>query len=249
MLFTIHQPSSELFATFDNLILLNRGIVMYQGPVDKCPEYFAENNYPIPQHYNPADWIMTVAQKYSENKLTAESFQMKNRITNLVGITNNLTEEVSPRFSKDDCISDKEWKHVSLITEVKLLFLREFTNTVRNELVRARFGLTTFISLLVGCIFFGVGSGSDINSHFGAMVMMLMISMFSTALPTLVGFSDERPVFLREYSTNHYSVVSYFISKLFMEALITFLQILEILLIVYYMVDLQVSRVTLGHRI
>jgi hypothetical protein len=63
--------------------------------------------------------------------------------------------------------------------------------------------------------------------------------MFSTALPTLVGFSDERPIFLREYSTNHYSVVSYFISKLIFEALITLLQILEILVIVYNMVDLQ----------
>jgi ABC-type multidrug transport system permease subunit len=70
-------------------------------------------------------------------------------------------------------------------------------------------------------------------------VMVLMISMFGTALPTLISFPDERPVFLREYSTNHYGVVSYFISRLAMEALITFLQILEILLIAYYMVDLQ----------
>ena len=247
VLFTIHQPSSEVFASFDNLILLNRGIVMYEGPVDKCPEYFASNNYPIPHHYNPADWIMTVAQKYSQNQTAAENFQMHNTLTMPMNITNQLIP-VPLRFSKDDGISDKEWKHVSFLTEVKLLFVREFANTIRNKLVRARFALTTFISLLVGCIFFGVGSDSDINSHFGAMVMMLMISMFSTALPTLVGFSDERPVFLREYSTNHYSVVSYFMSKLFMEALITFLQILEILLVVYYMVGLQVSYASLTHQ-
>ena len=67
-----------------------------------------------------------------------------------------------------------------------------------------------------------------------------MVSMFGTALPTLISFPDERPVFLREFSTNHYSVVSYFISKLTMEALITFVQVVEILLIVYYMVNLQV---------
>ena len=70
--------------------------------------------------------------------------------------------------------------------------------------------------------------------------MMLMVSMFGTALPTLISFPDERPVFLREFSTNHYSAVSYFISKLTMEALITFVQVVEILLIVYYMVNLQV---------
>lgn len=52
------------------------------------------------------------------------------------------------------------------------------------------------------------------------------MSMFGTAMPTLLSFPEERPVFLREYSTNHYGTVSYFISRLAMEALITFLQIL-----------------------
>lgn len=56
--------------------------------------------------------------------------------------------------------------------------------------------------------------------------MILMMSMFGTAMPTLLSFPEERPVFLREYSTNHYGVVSYFISRLAMEALVTLIQIL-----------------------
>lgn len=54
--------------------------------------------------------------------------------------------------------------------------------------------------------------------------MILMMSMFGTAMPTLLAFPEERPVFLREYTTNHYDSLSYFISRLAMEALITFLQ-------------------------
>jgi len=69
--------------------------------------------------------------------------------------------------------------------------------------------------------------------------MILMMAMFGTAMPTLLSFPEERPVFLREYSTNHYGVVSYFMSRLAMEALITFLQILVLLLIAYNMVGLQ----------
>jgi hypothetical protein len=229
-----------VFASFDNLILLNRGMIMYQGPVDKCPEYFAEHSYAIPEHYNPADWIMTIAQKYTKEMMIEEKFCTSNRLSlPAAELTNGDDLQASLGVGKHTGLNENEWKHVSFLTEVRLLFQRELKNTVRNKLVRARFGLTTFISLLVGCIFFGVGSGQDINSHFGAMVMMLMISMFSTALPTLIGFSDERPVFLREYSTNHYSVISYFISKLVMEASITLVQILEILLLVYFMVDLQ----------
>lgn len=65
----------------------------------------------------------------------------------------------------------------------------------------------------------------NFQSHFGALLLTLLLPMFGTALPTLLAFPDERPVFLREYSTNHYGVVSYFISRLFMEGFITFLQI------------------------
>jgi ABC-type multidrug transport system ATPase subunit len=58
VLFTIHQPSSSLFASFDRLILLHKGRVMYQGPVEAVSSYFGDRGYPSPPHYNPADWIM-----------------------------------------------------------------------------------------------------------------------------------------------------------------------------------------------
>jgi ABC-type multidrug transport system ATPase subunit len=58
VLFTIHQPSSDIFKSFDNLILMNKGRVMYQGPVEQVNEYFAARSNPVPPNYNPADWIM-----------------------------------------------------------------------------------------------------------------------------------------------------------------------------------------------
>ncbi len=58
VLFTIHQPSSEIFNSFDHLILMNRGRVMYQGSVSGVPDFFAERGKPNPTNYNPADWIM-----------------------------------------------------------------------------------------------------------------------------------------------------------------------------------------------
>lgn len=58
VLFTIHQPSSEIFASFDRLIMMNRGRVMYQGPVRNVPAFLRTCGRPLPKHYNPADWIM-----------------------------------------------------------------------------------------------------------------------------------------------------------------------------------------------
>jgi ABC-type multidrug transport system ATPase subunit len=52
VLFTIHQPSSEIFNAFDRLILMNKGRVMFQGLVSEVPSFFAERNHPLPKNYN-----------------------------------------------------------------------------------------------------------------------------------------------------------------------------------------------------
>mmetsp|Transcript_2040 Transcript_2040/g.3742 ORF Transcript_2040/g.3742 Transcript_2040/m.3742 type:complete len:745 (+) Transcript_2040:95-2329(+) len=248
VLFTIHQPSSDVFNSFDRLILLNKGMVMYQGPVKDVPAFFSKHNHPMPPNYNPADHIMEVAQQYSQEQLLREGFFAKDE--------RNLPEAIVPKEEKElleslgvsahGDISDDEWKHVGFGTESLMLLKREMIHTTRNKKgVGARFAFTTFLSLLVGNIFFGVGNPSsftnpsEFNSHFGAMVMILMMSMFGTAMPTLLSFPEERPVFLREYSTNHYGVIAYFMSRLATEALITFFQIMVLLLITYFMVDLQ----------
>mmetsp|Transcript_25786 Transcript_25786/g.53107 ORF Transcript_25786/g.53107 Transcript_25786/m.53107 type:complete len:667 (-) Transcript_25786:163-2163(-) len=247
VLFTIHQPSSEVFNSFDRLILMNKGMVMYHGPVDAVPDFFADHKHPMPKNYNPADWIMEVAQQYSQEQLLAEGFFAKDE-RNLPPAVVLSEEEFldSLGVTWHDDASEDEWKHVGFVKQVAMLFWRDVVHNSRNKKgVGARFFFTTFLSLLVGNIFFQAGGvesyydPSKFNSHFGAMVMILMMSMFGTAMPTLLSFPEERPVFLREFSTNHYSVLAYFMSRLAMEAIITFFQILLLLLISYFMVDLQ----------
>jgi hypothetical protein len=119
-----------------------------------------------------------------------------------------------------------------MLVQTKLLFNREIMNLQRDvTALGARFGLTIFLGTLIGIIFLDVGSSdssvpSKLQSHFGGLIMVALMSMFGTAQPALLAFPEERPVFLREYSTNHYSVVSYFVSRLTMEAVITGAQIL-----------------------
>jgi hypothetical protein len=69
--------------------------------------------------------------------------------------------------------------------------------------------------------------------------MVILMSMFGTAQPALLSFPQERPVFLREYSTDHYSVFSYFLARLTMEAFITALQILVQAVITYFLISFQ----------
>lgn len=139
-----------------------------------------------------------------------------------LGIT--ITKRSKVASSTDD-------RPPGMLVQTGLLFNRELINLRRDvTALGARFGLTIFLGTLIGVIFLNVGSSdssipSNLQSHFGGLIMVSLMSMFGTAQPALLAFPEERPVFLREYSTNHYSVVSYFISRLTMEATITGAQI------------------------
>lgn len=62
---TIHQPSSEIFHLFDDLLLLVDGRIVYCGPAAESMDYFARLGYPCPKYSNPADfYFMEVLRQF-----------------------------------------------------------------------------------------------------------------------------------------------------------------------------------------
>ena len=56
---TIHQPSSQIFHMFDNLLLLAEGKTVFRGPSKGAASYFGDKlGFPCPVNYNPADHFM-----------------------------------------------------------------------------------------------------------------------------------------------------------------------------------------------
>jgi hypothetical protein len=54
---TIHQPRSEMMSTFDLVLLLSKGEVVYFGEARDILAYFDELGYVCPSHVNPADYF------------------------------------------------------------------------------------------------------------------------------------------------------------------------------------------------
>ncbi|KAJ2862504.1 hypothetical protein GGH94_004233 [Coemansia aciculifera] len=78
-LMTIHQPSAEMVAKFDKLILLSQGKLVYMGPASQALAYFENQGYPS-TNSNPANFfidLMTVdfasdeAMRKSEQRVQA----------------------------------------------------------------------------------------------------------------------------------------------------------------------------------
>jgi ABC-type multidrug transport system ATPase subunit len=245
ILCTIHQPSSEVFFLFDSCIFLKKGQVLFQGPVSKLTAFFSSMGYECPQNYNPADFVMFLSQTESKENLEQR------------GIFAHAATNSSKQLSIEDSASSSaaaaggadETFHVqiksSFYTQLVWLFKREFTNTYRNKPALAgRFGVTIVLSIIFGLIFGGAGDSNnadqdEISGHFGSMTMVMISAMFGSGQPTLLEFPSERPMFMREYSTGTYSVITYSIAKLTMEIPILFLQCIVQFALVYNMIEFQ----------
>jgi len=53
---TIHQPSSEIYAEFDQLLLIVQGNIIYQGDALNSVKYFNSIGLKCPSNSNPADF-------------------------------------------------------------------------------------------------------------------------------------------------------------------------------------------------
>ena len=182
VLFTIHQPASEIFNAFDRLTLMNKGRVMYQGPVQDVPDYFKERGHKIPKNYNPADWIMHVAQANDLDNLDSDGFFPKDtrllgeplKLSSLKKKPFGLAMTRKPTASSDDNIENSsngtpfeelctvtangDFERISLLTQTKMMFIRELKNLKRDKRVLfGRLGFTTILATLIGVVFSDVG--------------------------------------------------------------------------------------------
>ncbi|KAJ7679240.1 hypothetical protein DFH06DRAFT_507364 [Mycena polygramma] len=75
VIFTIHQPRSNIVALFDQLVLLAAGKLVYSGEFSKCQAYFADIGQPCPPGFNIADFLidLTVHAGMEGNNSTEDS--------------------------------------------------------------------------------------------------------------------------------------------------------------------------------
>ena len=69
VIFTIHQPRSNIVALFDQLILLARGRTVFSGPFAVCQSYFDRIGYSCPPGFNIADYLVDLTMHASIPRL------------------------------------------------------------------------------------------------------------------------------------------------------------------------------------
>jgi hypothetical protein len=127
VIFTIHQPRSNIVALFDRLILLAKGKTVYSGPFSTCQQYFDQIGYPCPPGFNIADFLVDLTMHASaartpvdeESLLDVHSENLKTASSSLravksIASASNVSIEDLPRNSQDSLLRPKDTRHQSL---------------------------------------------------------------------------------------------------------------------------------------
>ncbi|KAF7455694.1 ABC-2 type transporter family protein [Cryptosporidium felis] len=123
---TIHQPRTQVFQAFDEILLLSKGEVVYHGPSKSSIDYFASIGHPVPENYNPTDYFLDLLvprsniDKFADNRLHSITYEQLRVLPELY-----LSSEYNERIVRK--IDDHMKRDYSPISELSL-----FSNTAHT---------------------------------------------------------------------------------------------------------------------
>ena len=218
---TIHQPSSEVFNLFDNVVVLKSGRIVYSGPIDDIQSYFSKFGFELPKATNLADFVMRIIQETPDEKMDELGmFQVGEDERG--SDAGSESESLKLGAGNGESAALKARK-ASFALQLKLLTTREFLVWYRNKAVIAiNVGIAVVLNLIFGVIFYQAANSdfstfSNVNNSYGAVTLITINALFGPSEAALFQFPRQRPVFLREFASGLYNVFTYFIAKLLVE--------------------------------
>ncbi|XP_057868467.2 ABC transporter G family member 39 [Cryptomeria japonica] len=251
---TIHQPSIDIFESFDELLLMKRGgQVIYAGPLGqhshKLVEYFesVEGVPPITEGYNPATWVLEVSSISIEQSLGIDFADIYSK-SSLYEWNQQFIKELSTPAPGSEKLNFPSQYAQSLPVQCMACLWKQYWSYWRNpHYVVVRFCFSAMVALLFGSIFWDLGTKrgnqQDIFNILGAMycsVLFLGVSNASTVQPVV---DVERSVFYRERAAGMYSAFSYAFGQVAIEVPYVLVQSVVYTLLVYTMIGFQWTAV------
>ncbi|CAA0813228.1 ABC transporter G family member 15 [Striga hermonthica] len=238
VILSTHQPSSQVFALFDDLYLLSGGETVYFGEAPMAVKFFAEVGFPCPSKRNPSDHFLRcinsdfdlVIAKLKSSQRLCDRQIASDPLMNLTAsdIRSTLVEKYKQseyakmariklhEFSKNQELELETlrgsqatwWKQLSTLTR------RSFVNMCRDSgYYWSRLVTYTIVSLCVGTLFYDVGTSyTAIFARRGCAGFMVCFISFMSA-GGFQSFVEEMKVFFRERINGYYGVGVFILSN------------------------------------
>lgn len=238
IIFTIHQPSSNIYGLFDRLMLINKGQTVYHGNANGIIAHFENVGFPLKLKANPADAFMHKLEEHNEKQDTILMDKYKEIISPVIA---NEIEEALLAKELFFNIPKKNSQTATFIIAFNLLLQRCWLNVIRNpSILKMRIIFTLIYAFITASIFYNLGyDESGIKDREGFFFFFAVNTFMAGVFQAIIAFPIERGVFLREHTSKLYDVLPYYLAKNIIETPFSLLIHLVYCLIVYYLINLR----------
>ncbi|KAJ8721393.1 hypothetical protein PYW07_002168 [Mythimna separata] len=222
----LHQPSSQLFNTADDVIVLANGRTLYAGAIADVPAAISRAGFMCPQYYNIADYLLEIASNEHAgdmNLLEKEANSYAHEMSKIARneIYNGKAIELSPESVAllNPSPSPSNGYAASTCQQLNALLWRCCIGVVRDVyLTQIRLVSHFVVALLLGALYHGAGAeAARMMSNTGCLFFFLLFLFFSNAMPTIHTFPMEAKVVLHEHLNKWYSLPAYCASKIIVD--------------------------------
>lgn len=194
----VHQPSSDIFFEFDDILVLKEGHTVYYGPTKGIFEFFKNMSLSCPNYSNPADFLF----------LHVLPLCTLERSVPQVSDDINFETNVLPSKTRAPALE-----------QFKLVYLRRLRENTRDVLGCIFFVVSMLLaSAVIGLIFYNLQGIQDKDvrdkNTMGLLNFCSTSFIFTSSFGILSSLYDNYKLFLKEYQLGYYSVVPYFMGQI-----------------------------------
>jgi ABC-type multidrug transport system ATPase subunit/ABC-type multidrug transport system permease subunit len=210
----IHQPRSSIFDTFDQLMIMSEGSVVYFGDATRAHDHFKRNGFECPNNYNPADYFVDIASV--DLRTPEDEMSTRQRV--------DVLKKMNPYVPSEGLLETPEvkpapWKFANnIFVEFSLLFQRSFRQALRDRrVILINIFQTLFVASIVGIVYSNSGDANGVQKtqdNVGLIFFSVMNAGMNGMFNALVTFSAEIGIIQRERDVKSYRVLPYYLSKL-----------------------------------
>lgn len=231
---TIHQPMAKIFSLFQQLLLLKKGSIVYQGPAAKAVDHFAKLGYECPQFENPADHLMhVITPAFGESVMDLAAMEAKFLAAYKAPAIDLHQGADRPLYMVREVIP---WSH-----QFAVLFRRTVKEQMRKKnMLYVSIVQTICMAVLVGCTWLQIGiTPASLAKRAPSLFFCTINQGMFGALMVINSFPAERTLSLRERAAGSYYVSAYFLAKTLAETI--FQTIVPVLFssVVYFLIGYQ----------
>ena len=214
VIYSIHQPSSEVFAMFDSLLLLTAGKTIYYGKASESIDFFTQQGFQCPAYSNPADYFLTIVNTdfdgHGDINALAEAYELSSKNDDVKRLVQKAKENQSGNPTKGFIKYKANW-----FAQCYYLAKRLTINSLLNPaIIWVRVIMYFLVSVTIGGLFFDFDEDAPTaDDSIAALLFFVQTFFIFLSFGALPYFITQRPVFVRERSNGLIDVLPFVIGN------------------------------------